>query len=168
MIAVEKNTIELACFETNEHGRLLSGNRRFCRMFGFKESEVQWHYITDLCRKAEDWNSFCNTDQVDGINMRMKNRKGRSFCCKLFRSVKQDVNGNLVYSTTIHRVGDPEIAQEAPAAQTRQTLVFLARCALCGDQVRVSSAGEARIRLYCDRCAAKEYPEAYSIHSAQM
>ena len=29
------NKIDVAYFEVNAHGRILSGNRRFCRMFGF-------------------------------------------------------------------------------------------------------------------------------------
>lgn len=167
MISVEKNTIELASFEANEHGRLISGNRRFCRMFGFQESEVQWHYVTDLCRKAQDWETFRDADGQDCVNMRMKNRKGRSFCCKLFRNVKQDAEGRLVFCTTIHRVGDPEVAQRTSATQSH-TLVFLAKCAHCGQQVRVTTAGEARARLVCDRCAASMYPEAYNIKSAQV
>ena len=52
------NTIDLAYFEVNEHGRLLSGNRRFCRMFGFEPSELPWHYVTDLYRYTSDWESF--------------------------------------------------------------------------------------------------------------
>lgn len=167
MIAAEKNSIELACFEANERGRLISGNRRFCRMFGFLESEVPWHYVTDLCRKVEDWGSFCNANPDESFNMRMKNRKGRSFCCKLYRSVRQDENGGLVFSATVHRVGDFKVASPAPVSKN-QTFVFLARCTCCGEQVRVSSAGEARMRLMCDRCAAKEYPEAYNLHAAQM
>ena len=46
---IEMNTNqETACFEVNEHGRILSGNRRFCRMFGFDENELRWHYLNDL------------------------------------------------------------------------------------------------------------------------
>ncbi|MCQ2103544.1 MAG: PAS domain-containing protein [Fibrobacter sp.] len=166
MIAVENNSIELATFEANEHGRLISGNRRFCRMFGFQESEVQWHYVTDLCRNAKDWVSFSASTE-DCISVRMKNRKGRSFCCKLFRNVKQDDNGNVVFSATVHRVGDPEAVKPVSASQP-QTIVFLAKCAHCGEQVPVATAGEARIRLLCDSCAAKVYPEAYNLHSAQV
>lgn len=167
MIAIEKNTIELACFEANEHGRLLSGNRRFCRMFGFQESEIQWHYVTDLCRKAGDWESFCNSENPDSMNMRMKNRKGRSFSCRLFRSVKQDDQGNLVYSTTVHRVGD-SMVERAVVSNEKDSVVFLAKCAHCGAQIPVATAGEARVRMMCDRCAATEYPEAYNLRSAQV
>jgi len=167
MIAIEKNTVELASFEANEHGRLLSGNRRFCRMFGFQESEIKWHYVTDLCRKSEDWESFRDSDVQESFNMRMKNRKGRSFCCKLYRSIKQDEEGRLVFCTTIRRVGDPEASVRASMTQGL-ALVFLARCAHCGGQVRVSTAGEARSRVMCDQCAASLYPEAYSISSAQV
>jgi hypothetical protein len=51
MMGMDLNSLETACFEVNEHGRLISGNKRFCRMFGFKsEDEVMWHYVTDLYR----------------------------------------------------------------------------------------------------------------------
>lgn len=160
MITAEKNTIELACFEVNEHGRLISGNRRFCRMFGFEESEVQWHYMTDLCRRAQDWIVFRDADVADSICLRMKNRKGRSFNCRLFRNVRQDDAGRIIFQTTVHRVGEVINSLQAVAPQ-KQTLVFLAKCAHCGDQVRVQTAGETRLRQFCNRCAAQFYPEAF-------
>lgn len=169
MIAVDKKTIEIACFEVNEHGRLLGGNKRFCRMFGFEESEVTWHYMTDLCRNAKEWENFKLSAASGCVKLRMKNRKGRSFNCSLFCNVKQDEKGNVIYSGTVHRVGDLTAAvSENVRAHENRTLVFLAKCNLCGEQVRVSSAGEARVRLLCDRCAAKQYPEAFSMKSAQM
>ena len=33
-----ENSLDIACFEVNQSGRILSGNKRFCRMFGFNES----------------------------------------------------------------------------------------------------------------------------------
>lgn len=165
MITIEKNTTEIACFEVNEHGRLISGNKRFCRMFGFDEAEVQWHYVTDLYRYAKDWNEF-KSQQQDSSVARMKNRKGRSFNCSIIRQVFQKENGEVYYRNTIHRVGE-----DAPAVRTEQTapvsVVYLAKCSHCGSQVRVSTAGETRLRILCDACAAKAYPEAYHVKDAK-
>ena len=33
----------------------------------------------------------------------------------------------------------------------------------CGDQVRVNTLAETRMRVLCDACAAKAYPEAFNI-----
>ena len=76
-----ENSIDLAYFEVNQHGRLLSGNRRFCRMFGFEPSELPWHYVTDLYRYASDWNAFRNDTVSASFNMRMRNRRAR-YCGK--------------------------------------------------------------------------------------
>ena len=160
------NSIELAYFEVNEHGRLLSGNRRFCRMFGFEQSELPWHYVTDLYRYASDWEQFRNDSEKICFNMRMKNRRGRSFDCCIIREIVQNADGEIIFRNTVRKVSEDH------AATTNQTtplsLVFLAKCAECGSQIRVKSLAETRVRMLCNHCAAKAFPEAFYGSSAQM
>ncbi|SHL12637.1 PAS domain-containing protein [Fibrobacter sp. UWEL] len=163
MNTIEMNTVELASFEVNAQGRLISGNKRFCRMFGFAESEVQWHYVTDLYRHVNDWNDFRNAAEGDRFEARIKNRKGRSFDCVIIREVFTNNDGEMCFRNVVLRKG--EVASVAPATQSR-TLVYLARCSHCGTHVRVSNMGETRLRMLCDGCAASAYPEAYHLKEA--
>lgn len=164
MMTLEKNTIDLACFEVNEHGRLLSANKRFCRMFGFEEAEIPWHYITDLYRYMKDWNEFRNSTENSFI-IRMKNRKGRSFKCSVVREVLQNSQGDVVFRNTVQREAE-DVAVERDVAAC-QSVAFLAKCAHCATQIRVGSAAETRMKILCSSCAAKEYPEAYRMREAQ-
>lgn len=158
------NSVEMATFDVNEHGRLLGGNKRFCRMFGFESDEVSWHYITDLCRHAKDWESFMESDPQTAFEIRMKNRKGRSFFCKLVRETVQNESGEIIYRNMLCRKSET-IA--IPAANSL-SLVFLGRCGQCGKQIRVNTAAEARMRMLCDDCAAMAYPEAFHAREGQM
>ncbi|OWV05380.1 PAS domain-containing protein [Fibrobacter sp. UWH3] len=167
MIDERKGSVEQAYFEANRHGRLIKANKRFCRMFGFEEGEIEWHYVTDLCRNAKDWENYVNSQMLPSTVLRMKNRKGRSFCCKLFTRLRQDGDGELRYDVSVHRVSATSPVVAAPAAFV-ESRVFLARCAHCGSQIRVESANEVRFRRVCDQCAAREYPEAYAIRCAQV
>jgi len=165
----QHDNLDMACFEVNQSGRILSGNKRFCRMFGFSESEVVWHYITDCYRYRGDWELFSNCENLNQNKFifRMKNRKGRSFKCCLTREIVQDSEGKITFRNTISRLGEPELAQaETPVAENR-SVVFITRCAHCGEQIRVSTVAETRMRVLCDNCAAKAYPEAFNI-SAQV
>lgn len=163
---IESNTIEMACFEVNEHGRLLSGNKRFCRLFGFSDAEVQWHYITDLCRHAKDWEGFKKAADQAVFEVRMKNRKGRSFCCKVVRQTVLMPTGEIVYRNMLCRKG--EALSAMATATSSLSLVFLGRCGRCGAQIRVGTAAETRLRMLCDTCAAQAYPEAYHVKEGQM
>ena len=105
MITTE-SMIDQAFFEVNEHGRLLSGNKRFCRMFGFEESEVPWHYVTDLCRFIGDWDAYRVNMTKVSFSIRMKNRKGRSFMCNLVREIFQKPDGEIVFRNMVSKVGE--------------------------------------------------------------
>ena len=159
------NTIDIACFEVNEHGRLLSGNRRFCRMFGFEPSELQWHYVTDLYRYVSDWEKFRRDTQSASFTTRMKNRRGRSFECWIVREIYQNQDGEVIFRNTIHKVGEGK-AVVTPTVPL--SVVFLAKCSDCGAQIRVASAPETRFRMLCNQCAAKAFPEAFYRKSAQV
>ena len=47
-------------------------------------------------------------------------------------------------------------------------MVFINKCAHCGEQVRVNTLAETRMRVLCDNCAAKAYPEAFNLAAAQV
>lgn len=159
------NTIDIACFEVNAHGRLLSGNRRFCRMFGFEPSELQWHYVTDLYRYVSDWEKFRRDTQTASFTMRMKNRRGRSFDCCIVREIYQDQDGEVIFRNTIHKIGEGRM----PVTSTVPlSVVFIAKCSDCGAQIRVASAPETRFRMLCNQCAVKAFPEAFYRKSAQV
>lgn len=77
--------IKIAWCETNEVGRILRANRRFCRMFGFAENEAEWHYFSDLYRHRAEWNAFKASSGVCFL-ARLRNRRGRSFKCSVVKS----------------------------------------------------------------------------------
>ena len=56
---------------------------------------------------------------------------------------------------------------QAPVADTH-SVVFISKCAHCGEQVRVNMLAETRMRVLCDNCAAKAYPEAFNLAAAQV
>ena len=146
------NTIDIACFEVNEHGRLLSGNRRFCRMFGFEPSELPWHYVTDLYRYISDWEKFRHDTQNASFTTRMKNRRGRSFDCCIVREIFQNEDGEVIFRNTIHKIGEGKgvVTQTVPLS-----VVFLAKCSDCLKPGSVCSATVARPRRSRKRSTAK-------------
>ncbi|MCF0224731.1 MAG: PAS domain-containing protein [Fibrobacter sp.] len=158
MNSIELNKIDFACFEVNEHGRLLSANRRFCKLFGFAESEIAWHYVTDLCRHQKDWVEFRDSTDRDSFEMRMRNRKGRSFVCRIIRQAIQRPSGEIIFRNILQRKGEASVENVLPATQT---VVFLAKCAHCGQNIRVNTLGETHYRTLCPACTAQEYPESY-------
>lgn len=167
MSVLETNVVEMACFEVSEHGRLISANKRFCRLFGFEESEIPWHYVTDLYRHVQDWEKFKNAIDQNSFVIRMKNRKGRSFNCDVVREIIQKSNGEVVYRNVVCRQG--ESSSSLNAVQTKSSaVVFLGRCAHCGEQIRVATAAEMHLRMLCDKCAASAFPEAYRVREGQM
>lgn len=170
MMTMDLNSLESACFEVNDRGRLISGNKRFCRMFGFKsEEEVMWHYVTDLYRYEKEWEDFrdCNTTSRHHFVARMRNRKGRSFMCSIVREIVPDAEGRMIFRNTIHRLGEKSIAPTVTETEPENpSVVFLAKCAHCGEQIRVSTLAETRMRMLCGSCTAKAFPEAYHISTA--
>lgn len=167
MNTVESNVMDFACFEVSEHGRLISANKRFCRLFGFCESEIPWHYVTDLCRYVQDWENYKNTADQNCFVIRMKNRKGRSFNCDVVRETIQKPNGEIVYRNMVRRKGDADAAF-GDIQTTSLSVVFLGRCGSCGEHIRVRTAAETHLRMLCDTCAAAVYPEAYHVREGQM
>ena len=98
-----ENKIDVASFEVNQHGRILSGNRKFCRMFGYSESEIVWHYITDFYRYLKEWETFrdCADQTQHHFVARMRNRKGRSFKCTITREILQDAEGKITFRSSL-------------------------------------------------------------------
>lgn len=170
MIETQGN-FDVACFEVSEHGRILSGNKRFCRMFGFSESEIVWHYITDFYRHVEDWyvlRDCCDLSQHHFV-ARMKNRKGRSFKCDVAREIRQDENGKIYFRNVVRRIAEDEVVKKEDVLPTEsRVVVFVAKCAHCGAQVRVNTLAETHMRVLCDACAAKAYPDAFKLKAVQV
>lgn len=162
-----QKTLEVACFDVNEHGRILFGNKRFCRMFGFAEDEVTWHYMTDLYRHPEDWASYkANVNGAEAkFTVKLRNRKGRSFECHISRVPEMDGEGRLVYHNTVYKTSEAKNVNPVVAVAAH-SIVFLAKCAHCGCQIPVHNAAEAHMRMLCDECAATAYPEAFKMKAA--
>jgi len=167
MNTVETNVMEMACFEVSEHGRLISANKRFCRLFGFEESEIPWHYVTDLYRHVQDWEAFKNATDKNSFVIRMKNRKGRSFNCDVIRETIQKPTGEIVFRNIVRRKGEAACAMDVAPLKS-SAVVFLCRCAHCGEHIRVATAAETHLRMLCDKCAVQAYPEAYHVREGQM
>lgn len=169
MIEQQKN-LDAACFEVTEHGRIISGNRRFCRMFGYEEAELPWHYITDFYRHREEWDLFrsCDDQTQHLFVARMRNRKGRSFKCNVSREILQNEEGRVYFRCFVSRIGDADAEKLPSQVANDRTIVFVTKCAHCNEQVRVNTVAETRMRVLCDSCAAKAYPEAFNFKAAQV
>ena len=162
---------ECAEFSVSEHGRIMSGNKRFCRMFGYSEDEILWHYITDFFRHRSDFESFCNFESSSSTSFvfRMKNRKGRSFKCSISRNVEQRSDGKYLFVCKVARASEKrEPLPQAVFCNESRTLLFVAKCACCNCQVRVNTLAETRMRVLCDNCASKAYPEAFNMKALQV
>lgn len=94
-----------ASCKINSHGRFLSANKRFCRLFGFSDGEVEWHYLHDLFRYEREWDDFIreNSNPSEHFVVRLKNRKGRSFLAKVFRKASS-FDGKTVYLNTFQKL----------------------------------------------------------------
>ncbi|MDR2593173.1 MAG: PAS domain-containing protein [Fibromonadaceae bacterium] len=85
------NEAEDAVCIANNSGRILTANKRFCKMFGFDQSEVKGHYLCDLYRHKEVLSRILENipEQDDVLQTRMRTRAGRSFPCLLtYRGTK--------------------------------------------------------------------------------
>ena len=165
------NNQETACFEVNEHGRILSGNRRFCRMFGFDESEIRWHYLNDLYRYQKDWEAYRSGNTMLNCSFiaKMRTRKGRSFKCYITREAMQDAQGRLSFRNTVRRLVEGEaLAAAATETQVASSVVFLAKCDQCGCQIPMSGTHRIHLTTLCRDCARKAYPEAFELKTAQV
>ena len=165
------NNQETACFEVNEHGRILSGNRRFCRMFGFDESEIRWHYLNDLYRYQKDWEAYRSGNTMLNCSFiaKMRTRKGRSFKCYITREAMQDQQGRLRFRNVVRKLVEGEaLAATAPETKVASSVVFLAKCDHCGCQIPMSGTHRIHLTTLCRDCARKAYPEAFELKSAQV
>jgi len=174
---------EAVCF-SNYRGRILSANSRFCRMFGFRSEEAEWHFLLDLHRNTEDWDSLREYVErygsVQHYYARMRNRKGRSFHCLISRVKAGEENGRPVYASVVQKI-TAQKAKEAGILDLQKTLkekiagqnggtVYLMVCQFCqkvkdshGNWV-VPAEGSGtgfpvRSRHVCPQCAAVHYPE---------
>lgn len=169
---IEMNTNqETACFEVNEHGRILSGNRRFCRMFGFDENEIRWHYLNDLYRYHKDFVAFLSGTDAMNCNFvaKMRTRKGRSFKCSITREAVQDSYGKIRFRSTVRKLVSGEaVAATAATNAMPSSVVFLAKCDHCGCQIPMSGSHRIHLTTLCKECARKAYPEAFELKTAQV
>lgn len=109
---------DIAICEVNDHGRLLTGNDRFCRMFGFLPQEIAWHYLCDLYRYEKDFKTYIGCAPADSANLRfvvrLRNRKGRSFKCSILREASTDAFGRTIYRNVIQRLSGVGRVQSVP------------------------------------------------------
>ena len=99
------NETEEAVCIANDSGRILTANKRFCKMFGFDQSEVKWHYLCDLYRhKGEFSNTLELPEKEDVLQIRMRSRTGRSFPCILTRRATKSLEGIPLLMHYIQRV----------------------------------------------------------------
>jgi PAS domain S-box-containing protein len=156
---------EVAFCEVNEHGRLLNANKRFCRLFGFDENDVAWHYVKDLYRHDKDWDAYQKCSPERGSNIRfvarLKNRKGRSFKCSISRDVYQDDSGRIIYRNRIQKVlessKDTSDILTGPSS-SESSFVYLAKCVSCAKQLKISASHrDSRLPIYCPECAAVSF-----------
>jgi PAS domain S-box-containing protein len=98
--------IEDAVCISNHSGRIITANKRFCKLFGFEQGEIAWHYLCDLYRNKEELNSVLQ-DVPEGENTlqtRMRNRSGRTFPCLLTRKATKSLEGIPLLVHSVQRV----------------------------------------------------------------
>lgn len=170
MMSLNYNDDEIALCEVNEHGRLLNANRRFCKLFGFSESDVPWHYVKDLYRYEKDWDAYQKCSPERGSNIRfvarLKNRKGRSFKCSISRDVFQDDTGRIIYRNQIQKLLDSSKDTSdnfnVPSSN-ESSFVYLAKCVCCSKQLKISAShrDDSRLPIYCPECATSIFSKSY-------
>lgn len=167
---------EAACV-VNAHGRLLAANGRFCRLFGFENDEPVWHYLSDLYRHETEWKLFkasaAAPDEERHFVARLRNRKGRSFRCKLTRKAQLDSEGRLVYVNSILKIVSPRdaVLPRTEGIRPAAAQIFFTACASChkvkdglGNWIESSPAASIRTSRqsnYCPACAAKIFPGVF-------
>jgi PAS domain S-box-containing protein len=90
----------------NYSGRILTANKRFCKMFGFEQDEVKWHYLCDLYRHKDELNTILKKipEHSDVLQTKMRNRAGRSFPCILTRRATKSLEGIPLLMHSVQRV----------------------------------------------------------------
>jgi PAS domain S-box-containing protein len=89
---------------SNNAGRILTANKHFCKLFGFEQSEVKWHYLCDLYRNKNDIDHLSVTEQGDVLQTKMRSRSGRYFPCILTRRATKSLEGVPLLVHSIQRV----------------------------------------------------------------
>jgi len=91
---------------SNNAGRILTANKRFCKLFGFNEREVTWHYLCDLYRHEHELDLILRNipDKEDVLQTRMRKRSGRTFACRLTRRATKSLEGIPLLVHYIQRV----------------------------------------------------------------
>jgi PAS domain S-box-containing protein len=168
---------DVACV-VNFHGRILEANPRFCRMFGFENDEPQWHYFVDLYRHASEWKLFHDSIGVPGEErhflVRLRNRKGRSFKCKLTRVAQLDDFGRLIYINTVAKIDAVRESvavsgEGSPQVPARLYFTVCSGCSRVRDEHgqwieaprKTGAASPSRQIHYCPACAEKMFPGVF-------
>ncbi|MDR2731729.1 MAG: PAS domain-containing protein [Fibromonadaceae bacterium] len=100
------NEAEDAVCIANCSGRILTANKRFCKMFGFELDEVKWHYLCDLYRRKSELDRILKKlpEKEEVFKTRMRNRAGRSFPCLLRHRATKSNEGIPLMMHSIQRV----------------------------------------------------------------
>jgi PAS domain S-box-containing protein len=97
-------TEDAVCISNNA-GRILTANSHFCKLFGFDQSEVKWHYLCDLYRNKNELSHLISiTEQGDVLQTKMRCRSGRSFPCILTRKATKSMEGIPLLVHSIQRI----------------------------------------------------------------
>ncbi|MDR0516096.1 MAG: PAS domain-containing protein [Fibromonadaceae bacterium] len=96
---------EAVCISNNS-GRILTANKRFCKMFGFEQGEVKWHYLCDLFRNKNELDGILRNipEKEDVLQTRMRNRSGRTFRCQLTRRPTKSLEGIPLLVHSVQRI----------------------------------------------------------------
>ncbi len=100
------NEAEEAICIANNAGRILTANKHFCKMFGFEQSDVKWHYLHDLYRHEDELNRVLKNipEKEDVLQTKMRNRAGRSFPCVLMRRATKTTEGIPLLRHSIQKI----------------------------------------------------------------
>jgi PAS domain S-box-containing protein len=100
------NEAEEAICIANNAGRILTANKRFCKMFGFEQSEIKWHYLRDLYRHEDELNRILKNipENEEVLQTKMRNRAGRCFPCVLVRRATKTTEGIQLLRHSIQRM----------------------------------------------------------------
>lgn len=88
----------VATVTVNRSGRILSADKVFCRMFGFKPEECKWHYICDCVGGVDRWNTI--RDNLVPVDTKGYGRRNRSFHCTV-TPIMELVDGKHAYRCSI-------------------------------------------------------------------
>jgi len=107
-MTIDENIIEVedAVCISNESGRIITANKRFCKLFGFEQNEVRWHYLHDLYRHRDELNRILKDipEQSNVLQTKMRSRSGRSFPCVLTCRSTKSLEGIPLLVHSIQRV----------------------------------------------------------------